>query len=922
MKRLLFAIACCLLPVSLHAQSGGTVAGRVRDAATNQPLEGALVRAEGTGRSAVTDTAGEYRLREVTPGWVRIRTLRLGYRALVRDSVLVRAGETVRLDMVLQRVRDIDTLQAIDVVSAPDVVLDPLATSTTQRITGEDIRRLPVSSLDEAIALSAGAVGSSYRGGRFGQESFILDGLQVKNQLDASTGGLGLRFPPDILTEAALVTNGFSARYGQALSGMINVVTKDGGEEWSGRMAYESDRLMPASADYGLDRFVIAGDGPLFGGVTMSFAADATGRLDADPVNAPAPLDPRDPRSARPNMLPHNSGEQYDLAGKVMIPVGSQHTLRLFGVGSMEQRLLYDPALKYDIDVAPGRRVVGRLVGGHWQYGSRGRAQSSMVADLRVAHFRREFARGPLRETPDGAFGAFTLDRLDIRGEDIARAQDTAAAGAPLPGYVVPEFSENTPWGVPAFFMGRAGRGELAWNAFSELRTQLDLNFGGREADLYVGGELVRQRVQTFSRVLGHLPVGDSVPAATASDFKPTMFAGYAEGQMRWQDLAFTVGLRMDRYEPNTTIGGAQGRSRTSISPRLGISTVLAGATVVVSYGRFSQAPDYQYLVDAAFDDTTRTGRFRAGNPALGYENSTQYEFSLRARPKPGFALRVNAYVKRLTGLVASVPFGLDPDSTIFGNTDHGNVIGGEFLFEREYRAGWGARVMVSAQRAMATATNAFQLFRRIRLDPTGDTVRPASVDFPLDYDRRLGLTAVLIGRINDSVGPSFGAIRPLGGLEASAIVRASSGLPYSRTNVTGDTLIGLPNSHRLPSQLTIDMLVRRPFRILGRQATLYADVRNIANRRNIIAVRRDTGTPGLGDAGADAAAQQAFNAHPEAIPYESPRYRPGLDADGNGLIEGPELLTAYQAAARDFFQPLFAYGQPRLIRLGAELLF
>src|SRR5262249_10819133 len=76
------------------------------------------------------------------------------------------------------------------------------------------------------------------------------------------------------------------------------------------------------------------------------------GRLDADPVNAPRPANPRDPRSAGAAMLPHNSGEQYDFGGKITIPFGAQ-TLRILGLHSTEQRLLYDPAYKYDPSLAP-----------------------------------------------------------------------------------------------------------------------------------------------------------------------------------------------------------------------------------------------------------------------------------------------------------------------------------------------------------------------------------------------------------------------------------------------------------------------------------------------------------------------------------------------------------------------------------------
>ena len=113
-----------------------------------------------------------------------------------------------------------------------------------------------------------------------------------------------------------------------------------------------------------------------------------------------------------------------------------------------------------------------------------------------------------------------------------------------------------------------------------------------------------------------------------------------------------------------------------------------------------------------------------------------------------------------------------------------------------------------------------------------------------------------------------------------AAIGRYDSGLPYSRTNPAGDTLIGLPNSWRLPSERSLDLLVRQPLRVWGWRGGLYLDVRNLFNWRNVVAVRRDTGTPGAGDPQIQAMALAAYNAHPEAIPYESPRYRRWADGD------------------------------------------
>ena len=921
MRRVLIALAALAGASLLAAQSTGAIAGRVRDS-TGAPLPFARITVGNGRQGAETDTLGNYRIREVQAGWHRVMARRIGFQAVSRDSVLVQAGQTTIANFILSSPLE---LTPVVIESSTDTLLDPLAPADVQRIGSDEMRRLPVTTIEEAVALSAGAVGESYRGGRVGQQSFILDGLGVKNQLDASTGGLGLRIPPDILTEASLVTNGFSARYGQAISGLINVVTKDGGDRWQGRAAYETDRPLWGAADLGLDRVVVSGDGPLAGGVRFAGALDAEARLDADPVNAPAPTDPRDPRTAVPWILPHNTGSRYDGAAKLTIPIGGRHALRLFGARSVERRLLFDPSYKYDDALAPARRVTGTLLSGHVQHLASPAARHPLNADLRVGWFDREFFQGVLTEPPDYRFGAFSWNGMPFLGIGVAERQDTAAARGALPGFVAPEFSVRTPWGVPAFFVGTGSRGSIGWNRFQELRGQLDFAWGlGQDADWYFGGELVRQRVRTFQRVLAYLPVGDSVPPPSAADFRPTSAAAYSEWQLRASDVGFTIGVRVDQFQPRSDSGtGLAARSHFTLSPRFAVSTVLSGATVIASFGRFAQAPDYQYLVDAAFDDTLRTGRFRRGNPDLGYETATQFEFSVRARPSPRTNLRTNVYVKRLEGLVASVPLSVSADSSIFGNADYGSVKGAEALFERPISGGWGARITYALQIASATATNAFELFRRIRISSLGDTTFPGSVEFPLDFDRRHAVTLVLQGIVTDSVVHKAPVLRPLQGFETALIARYQSGLPYTRTNATGDSLVGLPNSNRLPSSQTIDLLVRRPLRVGWLQGSVYLDVRNLLNRRNVESVNRVTGIPGVGPQDIAAMADSAYAAHPEAIPYESPRYRAWADLNGDGLIAGTtELMPLYLAAARDFAQPVFYFGPPRLLRLGMELDF
>ncbi len=483
-------------------------------------------------------------------------------------------------------------------------------------------------------------------------------------------------------------------------------------------------------------------------------------------------------------MLPHNSGEQWTALGKITLSLTDQLTLRTLGLHSEDQSLLYDQTYKYDLHLAPAQRLRGDLLTGHVQYASTPGRGKPLIADLRVGRFSREFLRGALSEEVDYALGGLTGRRFHFLGEDIARAQ--AGSTAPIPGLRTPELSAASPWGVPAFFIGSGSRGDLGWSRFGETRGQLDVTFGASEqVDLYAGAELTRQQVRTFQRALGYLPVGDSVPPTAVSTFSPASAAGYIEAQLRLADLAFTGGIRYDQFNAGSELSVESRGSQRRLSPRFAVSTVLAKATFVASYGRFTQAPDYQYLADAAFDDSTRTGRFRRGNPNIGFEDATQYEFSLRLRPTPITSLRLGVYVKRLDGLVASVPLGIDPDSTIFGNADAGSVKGAELLFERELQGGYGIRVAYTLQQATATATDAFLLNRLISIDPvTGDTIRSARAEFPLDYDRRHTATVILRSRVPDQTGPKLLGVRPLAGLESAAIVRPELGtaiLPQQR---------------------------------------------------------------------------------------------------------------------------------------------
>jgi hypothetical protein len=155
------ALLACLglgLAREASAQATGAIAGVITDSATGRPISGALITVDGGRRGGISDTTGAYRIRALHAGTYAVSVRALGYAPLRRDSVQVRAGGTSAVSVAM-RPRAVELAPLV--VETADRILDPLVTQSEQVITSEDLRRLPLSTLEDALALSAGAVGES-----------------------------------------------------------------------------------------------------------------------------------------------------------------------------------------------------------------------------------------------------------------------------------------------------------------------------------------------------------------------------------------------------------------------------------------------------------------------------------------------------------------------------------------------------------------------------------------------------------------------------------------------------------------------------------------------------------------------------------------------------------------------------------------
>ena len=107
-------------------------------------------------------------------------------------------------------------------------------------VSSEDIENLPVTDVGDIIELQAGIVrdpngGFHVRGGRSSEVSFWVDGVATTDSYDGSSG---LEVENAGIQEVQVISGTFNAEYGQAMSGIVNVVTKDGGQNYEGNLDF------------------------------------------------------------------------------------------------------------------------------------------------------------------------------------------------------------------------------------------------------------------------------------------------------------------------------------------------------------------------------------------------------------------------------------------------------------------------------------------------------------------------------------------------------------------------------------------------------------------------------------------------------------------------------------------------------------
>ncbi len=233
-----------LSAAAAFAGTTGKLIGVVTDASTRTPLPGATVFVEGTPYGAVAENDGNYLVLNLPPGTYVLRCRLLGYKDTRVENVRVSIDLTTEIDFkLLSTVMDIG--ESVTVMAVRPMVVKDL-TATTAVVGAEEMASLPVTEVSEAVELQAGLVKDAggnlhARGGRKGEIGFWIDGIPVTDVYD---GGTVVDVNKEMVQELQVVSGAFNAEYGQAMSGIVNITTKEGSNKTSASVtAYAGDHL-------------------------------------------------------------------------------------------------------------------------------------------------------------------------------------------------------------------------------------------------------------------------------------------------------------------------------------------------------------------------------------------------------------------------------------------------------------------------------------------------------------------------------------------------------------------------------------------------------------------------------------------------------------------------------------------------------
>ena len=833
-----FPILLLVLVVSsAFAGTTGTIAGQVRDT-SEAPVIGASVMIEDTPLGAVTDANGEYFIHGLIPGSYTVTARMVGKSDFTKEGVSVVADQITRIDFVLDS--EAVGWTVVQVTDQRNLILQDVP-STIVVIDAEEINTMPVAGVLDLVDRQAGIIsrggGIHVRGGRVGEVAFLLDGIPLRSPI---TNVFVVSIPLAAISEASVITGGFGSEYGNAMSGIVNLVSMEGGDEYSGTMRYRGGDFISLRGEESSSGYETPSENDNFRNNCTNVTASIGGPepltevlLPAIGIDVPGEasffaagewqksgynfLDSRD--YWENNWLNDWSGMArltYRPTLRTGISFSAYYTYREMGwdewIWSRLDQVEYIGATPYlgeNPDYAlPVRfnEILG-ITGSLTQMLGEESILEVKVNQTEFDHWRRI-------RTEEGGYVGEGYDPFDwlaffTPGERVADSL----------GFYHTGMHQN----VWLESRSTVATGIVDLTAMLNPRHQMKFGIEGRYYDIY--------DYSVYAEDVASIIVGQW-------DAYPSAGGAYVQSKANFSGgMVMNLGARFDWFNPNCSeFDAEEGREvdvapKYQISPRFGIThPVTENDVFFATYGHYFQMPSLNQMFMET--DYNISGAYSlVGNPNLEPERTIGYEAGLRHLFDDLTTIAFSAFYKDMTGLVrAAENFNEEYNYYyLYENEDsHGTAKGIEVTLSRRPGGILSGNVSYSFSLVKGRYSSPDEQYEYYI---EGYTLSPTKDNY-LDWDQRHNASAHIDLSFQQGDGPVLGGIRILEGATAGVDWTWGSGFPYSPPS--GGSALPLINTERYPATMRTDLRLSR--KVWLGQITLRGEftIFNLFNRKNI----------------------------------------------------------------------------------------
>lgn len=841
----------------------GKIAGTVIDE-FGETLIGVQVYIDGTTKGTLTDVDGKYTIINLDPGTYTVVFSYIGFATTRVEKVQVIVDKTTEVNVTLRE--EVIEGQEI-VVTAERPIVEKDRTTTTSYISSEQLEALPLVSINEAINQTAGVVDGHFRGGRTGEVSYLVNGVPINN---AFNNGASFDVEQNMVSSLEVISGVFNAEYGQALSGVVNIVTKGVSPEWSGNFLGYAGRIVSnrelefvtrntdqklflTGDDFSNEKFTYSEVAPAIG--DQDYQVSLGGPIIKDKLSIQTTLRyvkfdghligrdlfrPSDVQSANVRSGDDPSTWLIQASGDGDFEsLNRQERLSLNSsfVYEINSRLKFDYNLFYQFGD-------GRNYDQAYKYNPSGINNYYFSNQTHIAGLRLSMG--------DNAFANLSYSFLNDQSESYLY-DDVTASGDLDERYVPADFSSQQ--GADAFLMG----GNYLGSGQEITKTHTIVADYTNQINNVV---LWKSGVSTRFHRLDNENFGISVNLATGRAFRstndvlnndlevsPWEAAAYSQVKLEFDQLIVNAGLRFDYFEPDFIVPrdysqfhletipdpdnpGSEISNRIQadptyqLSPRLGVAFPISETGVMrFSAGLFFQTPQLNLLyVNNEFDRSQSASAYTLGNANLEPERTLQFEIGLQQGLTETMGLDLTVFSKDVRELAGQtvvrgntgVPVGrLD-------NIDYGTVKGVTLsLYERGTgQLSW--TLDYTLQFASGSASDPGERFNRF-VNNAEDIITINR----LNWDRR--------NVLNNSITwvSKFG-------LTLSAINSLQSGSPYTSERDQITSLI--PNNLDTPTWFNSDVRAYYKPPAISHNLEFFVQVDNLFDSNPHFGIYNDTG--------------------------------------------------------------------------------